>query len=55
MLYYDSVVQGVPGSSQRERISSDIQCYGPPSLPDSSICGRPKNILQVQGKAMAET
>ena len=54
-MLYDSVVQGVPGNLQRGRTSSDIQCFGPPSLPDSSICGCPRNILQVQGKAMAET
>ena len=55
IMSYDSVVQGVPGNSQRGRTSSDIQCFGAPSLPDSSICGCPKNTLQVQGKATPET
>ena len=53
-MLYNSVVQGVPGNLQRGR-TSDIQCFGPPSLPDSSICSCPRNTLQVQGKAMAET
>ena len=54
-MSYDSVVQGVPGNSQRGRTSSDIQCFGPPSLLDSSICGCPKNTLHLQGKAMPKT
>ena len=54
-MSYDSVVQGVPGNSQRGRTSSDIQCFGAPSSPDSSICGCPKNTLQFQGKATPET
>ena len=51
-MSHDSVVQGVPGNLQRGRTSSDIQCSGSPSLPYSSICGCPKNTLQVQGKAI---
>ena len=54
-MSYDSVVQGVHGNLRRGKTSSNIQCFGPSSLPDSSICGCPKNILQVQGKAMPET
>lgn len=53
-MLYNSVVQGVPGNLQRGR-TFDIQCFGPPSLPDSSICGCPRNILQVQRKAIGET
>mgnify|MGYP007058656443 FL=1 len=55
IMLYDSIVQGVPGNSQRGRTSSDMQCFGPPSLPDSSICSCPKNPLQVQGKAKPKT
>ena len=54
-MSYDSVVQGVPSNSHRGRTSFDIQCFSPHSLPDSSICGCPKNTLQVEGKAMLET
>ena len=55
IMSYDSVVQGVPSNSHRGRTSFDIQCFSPHSLPDSSICGCPKNTLQVEGKAMLET
>ena len=54
-MSYDSVVQDMPGNLRTGRISSDIQCIGPPSLPDSCICGCPKNTLQVKGKATCKS
>ena len=51
IMSYDSVVQGVPGNSQRGRTSYDIQCFGPPSLPDPSICSCPNNTSHCKFRA----